>query len=1537
MGKKRKPSPERSSDEDEVSTPSPKDRTARPTAAARRENVALSQAVALSLEDASNFCSLAFSLERIKREPVDTDYDDPNQPGPSSVPVSARTDHVLPIRFKIKAEPQEYDSDEYGKDHGAVQIANKEVPAISPIEEVSQKRRGRPRKTDAAQHLFFPHVSIKQEPDDGFINFHESRCVGIAQDPEMQHLHDVNESHSSEIAIFRETKKITERKKKKTEAEKLWDNMSLTEKEVFQSHTRRRRTTRLPIIQNFEETEEGCIVEVPIPLIDLDNDAVESVTGPQHENVTVSENVLSTESTDQEVTETKRLHDSSRDFNPPRIQDTPSTVIRPEGDQKDPMLSNDQSEIAKRPRTPRPRYSPEAQRRTNSRLSALTIDTNRSNDLNVDGSAPSSSSAASCGLSTPDPDRTSQQRRKGNQSAARSRKIKTPSPPLSQEDEPMELDSDDDPVNELDNLPIVIDDPSYVLTKEHKEIFEQVKKSVSDRNEFSPAQISEIYRSSKGEQARLPERIHFGAFIMKTWYGSPFPAEFINVKKLFICEFCFFYARSDEIMQNHAKKCMLRAPPGLEIYRKGDISVFEVDGRLQKEYCQTLCLVSRMFLESKTVFYDTEPFFFYIVTINDDIGCHFAGYFSKEKYEPDVNNLSCIMTLPCYQEMGLGRFLIDISYALSRKEKWFGGPEQPLSELGRKAYGGYWRTTIASCLGRLKDELEFGSGISIKMIADDTGVNCHDILEVVCSLGWAKPVDPDEKNHYKLEWDVDWDMVSIILRESEASKETKVQYDPECLDWVPRKMRPSMDGYHELSKEEIEQDEQRRKSIQKTPVHVSMEKATPTSTTSLPVGSVKKELRSRGHNRSVGRNLKHEVNRKVKVPEWAAARDLTDEEITVEENKKQQKQNRKIFTRCADSVLDKSNIREETPEDDEPGPSTKPSGKRQRGNKCNNTESEPNPSGRKTSATSSGRGKYRNRRTDGTEEEEEDDDPTDSEPLTTDDEKPFETSVNKEKNEKSRRGKKVSKKRRSVAGKKFPPNFGVRDRDEPKKAENSEDGEGLESKPGPSTEMILVEKVEEEEAKVTVSDINMQASESKIEGIEQTSEVDIPKSDEDHQSTEAYDRVEDEVPITDYNIPTPDSYHSSPPHSPTPSPQPQLMQAQQNIYQDNDCHFAENDSKPPHLVSEVDDPAAPQPTVTLQSGPSDAPPLSHNSVDGYSTGDDDAPPNLSPQIGKSENNEEEMPLIAPIVQHNGITHHEESTAQHYHDSMNAGPSTSSHVTPQMSMINTTPQQPPFSHPNSQQQATPGSGGVPSCGPAYTHHTPEQQSQQFMSPPMAGMPASVASNHSIHNSNSIEMVGGPASLQHTPQQYEMGHSMAQESAIGGINTVPSIEQQNQLMLQHHQFSSPPAAPPPSQQQQVVQPPIPPAPTTANGRRRSESAATQRTKARQQHQHQQQQPQQPQQRIAAPGVPQGVHPQMQFPMNAMNMMPAYPPFYPYTNYPNIWQPPYQNYPYNQVDYQQPWLYNNGHIPHQTNGTATNQFHPGHMGYFPNNNGR
>lgn len=76
-------------------------------------------------------------------------------------------------------------------------------------------------------------------------------------------------------------------------------------------------------------------------------------------------------------------------------------------------------------------------------------------------------------------------------------------------------------------------------------------------------------------------------------------------------------------------KCAMRHPPGDEIYREGNISIFEVDGRKNKIYCQNLCLLAKMFLDHKTLYYDVEPFLFYVMTESGDLGCHFVGYFSK--------------------------------------------------------------------------------------------------------------------------------------------------------------------------------------------------------------------------------------------------------------------------------------------------------------------------------------------------------------------------------------------------------------------------------------------------------------------------------------------------------------------------------------------------------------------------------------------------------------------------------------------------------------------------------------------------------------------------------------------------------------------------------------------------------------------------------------------------------------------------------------------------------------------------------------------
>jgi hypothetical protein len=80
-----------------------------------------------------------------------------------------------------------------------------------------------------------------------------------------------------------------------------------------------------------------------------------------------------------------------------------------------------------------------------------------------------------------------------------------------------------------------------------------------------------------------------------------------------------------------------------------NLSVYEVDGNTNKIYCQNLCLLVKLFLDHKTLYYDVEPFLFYVLTKNDNKGCHLVGYFSKEKHCAQKYNVSCIMTMPHYQ------------------------------------------------------------------------------------------------------------------------------------------------------------------------------------------------------------------------------------------------------------------------------------------------------------------------------------------------------------------------------------------------------------------------------------------------------------------------------------------------------------------------------------------------------------------------------------------------------------------------------------------------------------------------------------------------------------------------------------------------------------------------------------------------------------------------------------------------------------------------------------------------------------------------
>jgi hypothetical protein len=85
-----------------------------------------------------------------------------------------------------------------------------------------------------------------------------------------------------------------------------------------------------------------------------------------------------------------------------------------------------------------------------------------------------------------------------------------------------------------------------------------------------------------------------------------------------------------------------------------------------------------------------------------------VGFFSKEKMSWDNNNLACILVFPPWQRKGLGALLMGISYEISRREGLLGGPEKPISELGRKGYKRYWAGEI--CRWILELDLPASSG-----------------------------------------------------------------------------------------------------------------------------------------------------------------------------------------------------------------------------------------------------------------------------------------------------------------------------------------------------------------------------------------------------------------------------------------------------------------------------------------------------------------------------------------------------------------------------------------------------------------------------------------------------------------------------------------------------------------------------------------------------------------------------------------------------------------------------------------------------------
>ncbi|XP_004349255.1 MYST histone acetyltransferase 1 [Capsaspora owczarzaki ATCC 30864] len=308
--------------------------------------------------------------------------------------------------------------------------------------------------------------------------------------------------------------------------------------------------------------------------------------------------------------------------------------------------------------------------------------------------------------------------------------------------------------------------PERKMTRNMRKRFNEENHIPKALEEMDPTTRALEREYEEVTKVKFINKIHIGSYEVDTWYFSPYPDDYGKVDKLYICEWCLKYMKYARTLAKHQSECKCREPPGKQIYQFKTNSVFELDGKVSKIYCQNLCLLAKLFLDHKTLYFDVEPFLFYILTEDDEEGRHVVGYFSKA-------------SLVWIISRGYGKLLIEFSYELSKMEKKVGSPEKPLSDLGNLGYRSYWAFILLSKLKEHKGML------SIKELSRLTSITHDDIITTLQSLGLVR--------YWKGQH-----IISVSLRvieehfKSPHLKPPPLRVEPSCFRWTPPEL--SKDG-----------------------------------------------------------------------------------------------------------------------------------------------------------------------------------------------------------------------------------------------------------------------------------------------------------------------------------------------------------------------------------------------------------------------------------------------------------------------------------------------------------------------------------------------------------------------------------------------------------------------------------------------------------------------------------------------------------------------------------------------------------------------